>query len=374
MRFHLLPMLLALPAVSGCGLLGLSEKDDPAAEPGAWKPLSLTHLHLELEELGPVPSNDLLPPTASPDGNWVAYLKIPPGPRPPFTSLFTGQGLERVALAVRAAQPGASERVVCPAGAAWPAWSPDGRHVAYAVAETERSCHLAVHDVAAGTTRRLPVRRAWIVRPVLSPDGRTAAVGVCTGPAWDGRLHAVDLATGDLSPAPRPAGLRWQFPVQWRDRKEAVLLQRGRDAAFCQWRPGSTAGQRLARTSTPAEQLDAVRAFAGVNLPLSPDRGRLAHYDPNAGRLTVVDLAGGGATPLPPGTRSGCWFGADYFLAATETALILVYVRTGESRRLLRGRWLPLWADERSRQALACTASDEPGALQLVRLRFRTAR
>jgi hypothetical protein len=115
---------------------------------------------------------------------------------------------------------------------------------------------------------------------------------------------------------------------------------------------------------------DAFQLFAGLPRPLSPGGGALAYYDPAADRLTVADLARGTVRPLPPGTRAGCWLGDRHFLAATDKELLLVSIDTGRSKRLIRGRWLPLWADERTRQVLACAATSDRWTFDLVRLRL----
>ncbi len=76
-----------------------------------------------------------------------------------------------------------------------PAVSPDGRHVAYAVA-TARGFQIALLDLATGEERQLTQVDGGACRPAWSPDGRRLAYVRMQGdePSW---LEEIDIGTGE---------------------------------------------------------------------------------------------------------------------------------------------------------------------------------
>lgn len=81
-----------------------------------------------------------------------------------------------------------------------PAWSPDGRTIAYlsdrrGVGTTD----LYLRDVATGKERRLTETTDDLMQPVWSPDGKSIAVFMRDANDWHAaRLHIVDVMTGTL--------------------------------------------------------------------------------------------------------------------------------------------------------------------------------
>ena len=117
----------------------------------------------------------------------------------------------------------------------WPAWSPDGRRLAY-VAEAAGYRHLFIRDMETGTERRISSGDRDHIQPVWSPDGRRLAYvrarasGGRLEPSdldgWyqeNGDIRSLDLDTGRdarlvedaFSPAWSPDGSRLAFDAQW---------------------------------------------------------------------------------------------------------------------------------------------------------------
>ena len=359
-------------ALCGCNWLAGPQPIRPisTAPPAGWKPLKITHVRLAVEKLGQIPNSGLLLPAVSPDGQWIAYLKTAPQAAASSQSLLTGKHLAGVALVLRRTRPGAAPKTICPSGAAWPTWSADGRCLAFVVAAEDGRCRIGLHDLAGGTTRRVSVGARWMIMPAVSPDAGRIAAAVALDVPGRSRLHLLDVRTAALSPAPAGQKTPWQLWPLWQDGGVVFLQRSGETAALMQWTPAEPKARRLTDLVAAEGMSDAFRLLAAVPRPLSPDGRRLAFYDMWQDRVRIADLSGGAARMLPPRTRAACWFGDDFLLAATDEELLLASSRGDQRKRLLRGKWLPLWADPRTRQVIVCTPGAEPWTFGLVRLRL----
>jgi Tol biopolymer transport system component len=98
-------------------------------------------------------------PDVSPDGKWVAYT-------------VAGDDVRQLAICPATGGPLKILTVDQPGLAYTPAWSPDGRRIAYSRWKRGGFRDIHVFDVAAGTDRALWVDRAMDLDPRFSPDGR----------------------------------------------------------------------------------------------------------------------------------------------------------------------------------------------------------
>jgi Tol biopolymer transport system component len=105
-------------------------------------------------------------PAWSPDGRRIAYTQLNPRP---------GEGVMRVAVTEPSSRTPPGKRVG-PRGttSAYPAWSPDGRSLAYA-RFVEGTWDIYVYDLESRRERRLTHGPGDEIDPAWSPDGRLVA-------------------------------------------------------------------------------------------------------------------------------------------------------------------------------------------------------
>lgn len=152
----------------------------------------------DLRAPGPFPVRGIVSPAVSPDGTRVAF------------SALGDLWLHTIG--------GNAERLTDdPWIEADPAWSPEGGRLAFA-SDRDGSLDLHVHDLAAGTTRRVTGGAAATL-PSWSPDGsRIAFVGSAAGTA----VQVVDLATGVVETL--RAGLNGAGRPSWSPDGTSVLV------------------------------------------------------------------------------------------------------------------------------------------------------
>ncbi len=369
-RTPLLSLLLSL-AVAGC----VSEPSRPPIGPAHAAPSRITHVQVRVETLGDAPNSGLLLPVISPDGKYVAALRIR-GEMPLSPDvLFTGHGARGFALELRAASDGAPPRTVCSAGALWPTFSPDSRLLAFVRHDADGAARLAIYDITANTTRLLSAGGKGLAAPAVSPRGGHIAV-IATSPA-DGqsRLLVLATATGKITHCPAAPGDRHYQPQWTPDGRVVFLLNRAGRMSLAHWKPGRFDPETLCPIDIGAAPLPAFQAFAGIDRPVSPNGKRLAYYHAADDRIALLDLTDGARTELPAGTRAGCWLNARTFVAATDEQMLLL--RAGQaSVKLLRGPWLPRAAvparDDAPahRTFLALTLGPHRRAFRLARLQL----
>lgn len=116
-------------------------------------------------------------------------------------------------------------RRVGPAGAGYPAWSPDETQVAVEFKEGT-STHAGVIDVASGVLRQLTKERGHTWVRSWSPDGRRVAVAALRDARWS--VGAIDVVNGKhvALTAPEVPGVYVRYP-EWSPKGDRVLFERG---------------------------------------------------------------------------------------------------------------------------------------------------
>ena len=162
-----------------------------------------------------------------------------------------------------------------------PAWSPDGRELAYVSFETQKAV-VYVQDVANGKRRAVANFRGSNSAPAWSPDGQTLAVTL----SRDGgsQVYLMGRNGDNVRRLTQSIGID----------TEPVFSPDGRSIYFVSDRSGGPQIYRIPTSGGAAERI----TFAGsynISPAISPDGRTLAYVsrEGNAFRLYVQELAGG---------------------------------------------------------------------------------
>jgi TolB protein len=163
-----------------------------------------------------------------------------------------------------------------------PAWSPDGRQLAYVSFEDQKAV-VWVQELTSGERRRVANFRGSNSAPAFSPDGRTLALAL----AREGltQLFALPVAGGN------PTRLTQSNAID----TEPVFSADGKSIYFVSDRGGGPQIYRMGAGGGNAERI----TFAGsynISPSLSPDGKNLAFITRQGGafKVTVQELDGGG--------------------------------------------------------------------------------
>jgi serine/threonine protein kinase/Tol biopolymer transport system component len=230
----------------------------------------------------------------SPDGRWLATGSAFAAENPASTE----RGIRLISASggdVRAATAPSA-----PSFDIYPAFSPDGRHLAYASCVSRSTCHLDVVELAsdarpAGPARRLTPKPIWMHwAPAWTADGKSLVY-----PAGStGRLWRVATAAGREPELVELAGYR----------VASVATARSRDRLVFQRKHGHQSVARFVR-GRPSEIL-AASAFEDRFPDYSPDGRRFAFESSREGDATQIWLAAAdGSSPTQlthgPGLAQG---------------------------------------------------------------------
>ena len=167
-----------------------------------------------------------------------------------------------------------------------PAWSPDGRELAYVSFESQKAV-VYVQDTSSGKRRALANFRGSNSAPAWSPDGQTLAVTL----SRDGgsQLYLIGRNGDNVRRLTQSIGID----------TESVFSPDGRFVYFVSDRGGSPQIYRTAVSGGNAERI----TFAGsynISPAISPDGRSLAYIarQGNVFRLHLQDLTGGAPQPL----------------------------------------------------------------------------
>ena len=151
----------------------------------------------EFGDTGPMPVRGISAPKVSPDGSQVAFAAV-------------GD------LWIREANGSATRLTDDSYLESHPAWSPDGRSLAFA-SDRLGSMDIWVRDLATGQDRRLTTGQGAEIRPVYRPDGAAIAYQAQGGP--DSGLRTVDVTTGEESvvtqSSPTPSSVSFSPDGRW---------------------------------------------------------------------------------------------------------------------------------------------------------------
>ena len=168
-----------------------------------------------------------------------------------------------------------------------PAWSPDGKSIAYVSFESQKAVVWA-QDIASGKRRMIANFRGSNSAPAWSPDGRTIAATL----SRDGNSQLYLLGVNGED----PRRLTSSSAID----TEPVFAPDGRTIYFVSDRGG---GPQIYRTPTGGGAVERVTFNGSYNISpsLSPDGRLLAYVNRNGGnafRVMVQELSGGTTQPI----------------------------------------------------------------------------
>lgn len=242
-------------------------------EPGGWAIYRIPSLggsERKLVDLGRIETSGL---SWSPDGRWLA-LGLRPDPDGPLALYRIGvETLERQRL---------TDPPATILGDKLPAWSPDGRFLAFVRNLAGEASELRVVPAAGGTSRPLLPEHHKIADVDWSPDGRRLLVAVHHGGRH--RIWSVDPATGAVRPLDELGDdTRWVTVPRQGDR---LAIGRAR------WELGIRRYDLASGEATPLPGLSST--FYDEALDLSPGGDRLAMVSTRSGspEVWISDLEG----------------------------------------------------------------------------------
>jgi TolB protein len=167
-----------------------------------------------------------------------------------------------------------------------PAWSPDGRQLAYVSFETQKAV-VWVQDVASGQRRAVANFRGSNSAPAFSPDGSQLAVTLTREGL--SQLYVMPAGGGE------PRRLTHSNAID----TEPCFSPDGKQIYFVSDRGGGPQIYRMPAAGGNAERVTFNGAY-NISPAISPDGRTLAYIarEGNAFRLTTLDLALGGTSQL----------------------------------------------------------------------------
>ena len=167
-----------------------------------------------------------------------------------------------------------------------PAWSPDGKQLAYVSFEKQKAI-VYVQDTASGARRELANFRGSNSAPAWSPDGQTLALTLSRDTG--SQLYLMDRNGGNVRRLTTSNAID----------TEPAFAPDGRGIYFVSDRGG---GPQVYRTSVGGGNVERITFSGAYNISpaISPDGRTLAYISRQGGgyRLYTLDLGGGGGQPV----------------------------------------------------------------------------
>jgi TolB protein len=218
-----------------------------------------------------------------------------------------------------------------------PAWSPDGRQLAYVSFEGGNSA-IYLQDLSTGARQRVASFRGINGAPAFSPDGRKLAMALSKGGNLD--IYVMDLASRGLSQLTRQLGIDTE-PV-WSPDGASLYFTSDRGGQPQIYRVPASGGAATRVTFEGAYNAKASVSADGKKLAVTQGQG-------NRYRIALLDMSLGGArwSNLSPGSL-------DEAPSFSPNAVMVLYA----AREGGRGVLYAVSADGRVRQRLVLSGGD----------------
>jgi len=219
-----------------------------------------------------------------------------------------------------------------------PAWSPDGRRLAYVSFERGNSS-IYLHELSTGQRELLSSFKGINGAPAFSPDGSRLALTLSR--SGNPEIYVMDLATRSLT----------QLTNHWAIDTEPVWMPDGKFILFTSDRGGKPQIYMVSADGGPAERVTA-RGDYNARASVSPDGKKIAmaQGSGNVYRISVLDRSFGSpgqVSLLSPGTL-------DESPSFAPNGSMVIYA----SRDGMRGVLYAVSADARVRQRLVLADGD----------------
>jgi TolB protein len=218
-----------------------------------------------------------------------------------------------------------------------PAWSPDGRRIAYVSFEGGQAA-IYVQTLRTGTRERVSMRPGVNQSPAFSPDGRQLALVLSMGET-SLNIYTLDLTSQVLSRVTNSPAID----------TEPVWSADGRSIFFMSDRAGGPQIYRVAAQAGARAERITYEGNYNARPRISPDGRSLAviHSDRGNFRIAVVDIASGNTQVLTNGSN-------DESPSFAPNGAQIIYA----TRERGRGVLAAVSADGRIRQEIASVEGD----------------
>jgi TolB protein len=197
-----------------------------------------------------------------------------------------------------------------------PAWSPDGRKVAYVSFERGNSS-VYIQEIATGSREVVSANKGINCCPAFSPDGTKLALALSNGVNPD--IYIMDLASRQVTQITKHFAIDTE-PV-WMPDGQSVLFTSDRSGKPQIYQAGTSGGDATRITFQGEYDARASVSFDGKKIAMAQGAG-------NVYRIAVLDRTTGEAKPISPGSL-------DESPSFAPNASMILYAATEGTRDVL---------------------------------------
>jgi TolB protein len=216
-----------------------------------------------------------------------------------------------------------------------PAWSPDGRKIAYVSFERGNSS-IYIQEIATGSREVVSANKGINGAPAFSPDGTRLALALSNGINPD--IYIMDLGSRHLTQITRHFAIDTE--PAWMPDGQSLIFTSDRSGKAQLYQAAASGGDATRITFTGESNARASISYDGKKIAMAQGNG-------NVYRIAVLDRATGESKPISPGSL-------DESPSFAPNASMILYAATEGPRGVLYA----VSADGRVRQRLVLADGD----------------